>query len=60
MDEKYKDTLNTLLAEAHILFVAILWTILAVMTNQSYIGLAGLAILYRHYTKKNEVGENEK
>ena len=55
MTEERRNTLNFLLAEAPILFVAVLWTILAVMTNESYIGLIGLAILYRRYAKKKEV-----
>jgi NADH:ubiquinone oxidoreductase subunit K len=42
---------DTLLAEVPILFVAALWTFLAVATKQSYIGLAGLVILYRRYSK---------
>ena len=52
MTEERRHTLDFLLAESPILFVAVLWTILAVMTNQSYIGLTGLAILYRRYAKK--------
>ena len=55
MTEERRHTLDFLLAEAPILFVAVLWTILAVMTKQSYIGLTGLAILYRRYAKKKEV-----
>jgi len=57
MSEERENTFNALLAEAPILFIATLWTILAIMTNQSYIGLIGLAILYRRYTKKKEVEE---
>jgi len=54
MTEERRIILDSLLAEAPILFVAVLWTILAVMTEQSYIGLTGLAILYRRYSKKKE------
>lgn len=54
MAEERKDKLDLLLAEVPVLFIAVLWTILAVMTLQSYIGLAGLAILYRRYAKKKE------
>ena len=54
MTEERRIILDSLLAEAPILFAAVLWTILAVMTNQSYIGLIGLAILYRRYAKKKE------
>lgn len=54
MGEERRVILDSLLAEAPVLFVAALWTILAVMTNQSYIGLVGLAILYRRYAKKEE------
>jgi len=52
MTEERGKLLDALLAEVPVLFVAALWTIIAVMTKQSYIGLAGLAILYRRYTKK--------
>lgn len=55
MSEERREIFNSLLVEFPILFIATLWTILAVITNQSYIGLVGLAILYRRYTKKNEV-----
>lgn len=54
MFEKYEENIKTLLAETPILFVGALWTILAIMTDQGYIGLAGLAILYRHYSKKKK------
>lgn len=54
MSEERENIFNSLLAEVPILFIAILWTTLAVMTGQSYIGLIGLAILYRRYTKKEE------
>jgi len=54
MTEERRNTLDSLLAEAPVLFVAVLWTILAVMTKQGYIGLIGLAILYRRYAKKKE------
>jgi len=54
MTEERRNPLDFLLAEAPILFVAVLWTILAIMTNQGYIGLTGLAILYRRYAKKKE------
>jgi hypothetical protein len=60
VSEERRDIFNSLLVEVPILFVATLWTILAVITNQSYIGLIGLAILYRRYAKKNKVDENEK
>lgn len=53
------DIWEDLLTEAPILFVASLWTILAVMTNQSYIGLLGLAILCRHYIKKGKKNDSE-
>lgn len=43
-----------IIADAQVLFIATLWTIMAIMTNQSYIGLTGLAILYRRYTKKEK------
>ena len=54
MFEKYEENIKTLLAETPILFVGALWTILAIMTDQGYMGLAGLAILYRHYSKKKK------
>ena len=54
MFENYEENVKTLLAEIPILFIGTLWTLLAIMTNQSYIGLAGLAILYRHYSKKKK------
>jgi len=57
MSEERRIILDSLLAEVPILFVATLWTILAVMTNQSYIGLIGLAILYRRYAKKKEAAK---
>lgn len=57
MNEEREKIFNFLLAEIPILFVATLWTVLAFMTNQSYIGLAGLAILYRHYVKEKKVEE---
>jgi len=37
MTEERRIILDSLLAEAPVLFVAVLWTILAVMTNQSII-----------------------
>lgn len=54
MTEERGHILDSLLTEIPILFVAVLWTILAVVTNQSHIGLIGLAILYRRYVKKKE------
>lgn len=59
MSEERREIFNSLLIEFPILFIATLWTILAVITNQSYIGLIGLAILYRRYAKKSKVDENE-
>ena len=49
MKEEYKADFHFLLNEAPILFVAVLWSIVAIMTNQGFIGLTGLAILYRRY-----------
>ena len=57
MFEKYEENIKTLLAELPILFVGTLWTILAIMTKQGYIGLGGLAILYRYYSKKKKESE---
>jgi len=57
MSEEREDIFNFLLLEIPVLFVATLWTVLAIVTNQSYIGLVGLAILYRHYMKKKKVEE---
>jgi hypothetical protein len=54
MFEKYEENIKTLLTEIPILIVGAFWTLLAITTDQSYIGLAGLAILYRHYSKKKK------
>ena len=49
MKEEYKDKFHFLLNEIPILFTAVLWSIVAIMTHNGYIGLLGLAILYRRY-----------
>lgn len=49
MKEEYKDKFHFLLNESPILFVAVLWSIVAIMTQRGIIGLIGLAILYRRY-----------
>lgn len=52
MAEERKDKLDLLLAEVPVLFIAVLWASLAVMTQNGFIGFFGLAILYRRYAKK--------
>lgn len=60
MFEKYTDRIvELLLEETPVMLVALLWTYLAAVTNQSYIGLAGLAILYRHYVKKESAKKGD-
>lgn len=54
MTEERRRIFDSLLAEVPVLFVAVLWTTLAAITGQSYIGLIGLAILYRRYAKKKK------
>ncbi|MCK5592875.1 hypothetical protein KAI31_02130 [Candidatus Bathyarchaeota archaeon] len=51
MKEENEDLLIAMLPEILILFVAVLWSIVAIMTNQGIVGLAGLAILYRRYVR---------
>ena len=51
MKEEIEDLLIAMLPEIPILFVAVLWSIVAIMTSQGIIGLAGLAILYRRYVR---------
>lgn len=51
MKEENEDLLIAMLPEILILFVAVLWSIVAIMTQQGLIGLFGLAILYRYYVR---------
>ena len=51
MKEENEDMLIVLLPEFLVLFVAVLWSIVAIMTSRGIIGLAGLAILYRRYVR---------
>ena len=51
MKEETEDLLIAMLPEFLVLFVAVLWSIVAIMTHQGIIGLVGLAILYRRYVR---------
>jgi len=51
MKEENEDLLIAMLPEIPVFFVAVLWTILSIMTQQGIIGLIGLAILYRRYVR---------
>jgi len=51
MKEEIEEQLIAMLPEILILFVGVLWSIVAIMTQQGLIGLFGLAILYRCYVR---------
>ena len=51
MKEENEDLLIAMLPEILILLVAVLWSIVAIMTHNGFIGLCGLAILYRRYVR---------